>query len=365
MSSNPNLLLLGFGRFGEALADLALAADWGVRAFDPRGGVPDELAVNSVQELVAQPGLVLLAVPMESFRSVLEELRPLLNRSHTVVDVCSVKHAARAAMGELLGEEIPWVCSHPLFGPMSLELGERPLRVVLCPDTPHGDALERARTFYEAIGCVTTEQNSVDHDRSMADTHALAFFVAKGLLDIGAGDQEIVPPSFRAMAQAIESVRSDAGHLFFPIQHSNPFAPASRARLLRALESIHGELAGAGESPGGVEPSETLAIAPGQASPRELGEARASIDALDSELMRLLQRRARIALRAARAKAEHGRGVRDRPREEALLIKRRQLAEENGLEPRAVTEVFEAIMKFSRGEQRRWLDARDGGQDNS
>ncbi|MFT7669397.1 MAG: prephenate dehydrogenase [Planctomycetota bacterium] len=352
------LHLLGWGRFGEAIAELARDAGHTIRAFDPDAEVPAEWRATSVQDLLSEPGLVLCAVPMAKFYSILVELRPHLGAQHTIVDVASVKHGAREAMLEVCGDQIPWVSTHPLFGPTSIALGERPLRVVVCPDTPHRAAFEAASSFYSHLGCTVFEQTSVEHDKLMADTHALAFFVAKGMLELGLGDEEVVPPSFHAMAATIDSVRSDAGHLFFPIQHQNPFAPNSRERLLDAMSRIHRELLDVRLKPESPSSADSLAIQPSQ-TPKELGEARASIDAIDVELVELLARRTKIALRAARAKREQGRQVQDPAREEQVLERRRKLASEHSLDPDAVTDVFEAILRFSRSEQRRWLDAQD------
>ena len=54
---------------------------------------------------------------------------------------------------------------------------------------------------------------------------------------------DYAPPSFKAMAATLDAVRGDAGHLFFTIQHDNPFAAEARARLLAALQSIEEALA--------------------------------------------------------------------------------------------------------------------------
>ena len=77
------------------------------------------------------------------------------------------------------------------------------------------------------------------------------------------------------------------------------------------------------------------------------------IDELDQELLLLLARRAELALRAARAKAEAGRGVRDPRREEALLGARRERAESLGLDPEGVAEIFRAVLNLSRVHQSR------------
>jgi prephenate dehydrogenase len=96
----------------------------------------------------------------------------------------------------------------------------------------------------EDIGCTVVELDAERHDRAMAHTHALAFFVAKGLVGIGTeADAELAPPSFQAMSNMIAAVRGDAGHLFATIETENPFAAGSRARLLTELARVHEALA--------------------------------------------------------------------------------------------------------------------------
>src|SRR5262249_46743832 len=179
------------------------------------------------------------------------DLRPhLLERQRergkagvVVFDVGSVKVHPTAAFEDVLGDDIPWVGTHPLFGPLSLALAERPLRVVLCPAparyAPAAAAAARGRELYQRIGCEIIEQTPESHDRVMAHTHALTFFIAKGMIDAGAGmEVPFAPPSFQAISRTIETVRSDAGHLFAAIQKENPFAQEARKQLVEALKNI-------------------------------------------------------------------------------------------------------------------------------
>ena len=76
----------------------------------------------------------------------------------------------------------------------------------------------------------------------MAWTHALAFFVAKGMIDAGAGmEVPFAPPSFQAIARTIEIVRSDAGHLFADTGRSgranSGFNKQTRATLWRVAHA--------------------------------------------------------------------------------------------------------------------------------
>jgi prephenate dehydrogenase len=225
--------------------------------------------------------------------------------------------------------------------------------VVICPNPLHPEAAPRARRFYERLGCEVIEQTPESHDRVMAHTHALTFFVAKGMIDAGAGiDVPFAPASFKALARTIEVVRSDAGHLFAAIQRENPFASEARRHLLEALGEIHEELEHLPPEPSLPEVARMVIPAPESGSP-ELTEARQHIDQIDRELVVLLARRTELAHRAAQAKARESRPVLDSAREESLLAARREWATELGLEAQEVEALFRTILRFSRRSQSR------------
>ncbi len=343
--------ILGYGRFGRALGELLETAGIGYRAMDPAANVPEPLRAGSIPELLTGAEYVVVAVPVPKMRAVLETLRPHLRAEQLVLDVGSVKVRPVRDMLDVLGTQVPWVGTHPLFGPLSLAMAERPLRVVVCPNPLHPDTASRASRFYERLGCEIVEQTPEGHDRVMAHTHALTFFVAKGMVDAGSGlNVPFAPASFKALSRTIEIVRSDAGHLFTAIQRENPFAAEARRHLLNALETIDREL----ES---LPPEAELPEKPSLALPAlesglpELKETREHIDQLDRELVELLRRRAELAKRAIRAKAQAGQPVPDPTREEKVIASRRAWATELGLDPEGVEAIFRAVLRFSRRAQ--------------
>ena len=343
--------ILGFGRFGRALGDLLAEAGIPFRAHDPFQEVPKEHAADSLRSLVEGAEHVVVAVPVPRIRAALEDMRPLLSSAQIVLDVGSVKVRPMEALTEVLGEDIPFVATHPLFGPLSLALAERPLRVVVCPSPLHPAAAVSVRALYERIGCDVVEQSAENHDRVMAHTHALTFFVAKGMIEAGAGmDVPFAPPSFQAIARTIETVRSDAGHLFAAIQKENPYARDARRHLVEALGNIDKALEATAED---AAPDSTRFAIPdlGVRSP-ELREAREHIDNLDREIVALIARRAQLAHRAAKAKAALGHPVLDAGREAALFEARRAWATEAGADADGVEEIFRAIVRLSRRLQR-------------
>jgi prephenate dehydrogenase len=337
--------LLGYGRFGAALGALLREADVNVRAFDEGAHVPEEVRAGSVEELARGADVVVVAVPVPAMHGAFEALRPHVGKDQIVVDVGSVKTGPARAMAEVFGDAVPWVATHPLFGPVSLSRGERPLVAIVCPNPMHPEATRAVASLYARIGCLVVEQDVDAHDRAMAWTHALAFFVAKGMLDAGVPvDAPHAPPSFQALARVVEAARADAGHLLTALHRENPHAAEARARLLAALTAADANLS---ITPAGTTAQPIDLPAPEGPSPA-LQETRTLIDEVDREIVALLSRRARLSMRAAREKARLGQPVRDPAREAQLVAARRRWAEEKNLSPDAVSAIFEAILRWSR-----------------
>jgi len=340
--------ILGYGKFGGALGRLLEEGGVRFRALDPAAQVPPECRSGSLAELVAGADFVALAVPIKALPAALAAVAPLLAPEQVVFDVASVKVLPARWMDERLPLQ-PRVGVHPLFGPVSLARAERPLRTVVCAVPGHAAAAERVSGLFRELGCEVLAQTPEDHDRVMASTHALTFFLAKGLLEMGAGaDLPFAPPSFHAIQRTLDSVREDAGHLFTGIQNLNPFAAEARAGLLRALQTIDAGLAEAGD---GGDPPALLEIPDLVQRSPALQEARGLIDDLDRELVALLARRAELSRRAGRAKAALGAPVLDSAREAALLQARRSWGEAAGMDPEVTEGVFQAILRASRRTQ--------------
>jgi prephenate dehydrogenase len=340
------IAILGHGRFGAAFGTLLEEAGERVRAFDPGASVPDARRAGSLEELCAGADFVALAVPVSGLEASLVALRPHLGSGQIVFDVGSVKVGPTAVMAAHLGRRVPWVATHPLFGPVSLQRGERPLRAVVCPSALHPASAAAVEALLRRLGCEVIEQDADAHDRAMAQTHALAFFIAKGMIDAGVPTGlAFVPPSFQAIERTIEAVRGDAGHLFTALHRENPYAADARRALLEALGGADRKLR---EAPPGEPGAGDLSIPDLGAFSSALGETRELIDELDRDLLALLGRRALLARRAAAAKAELGLAVRDPRREAELLAARRREAERLGLDPEGVGEIFEAVLRFSR-----------------
>ncbi|MBZ4421800.1 prephenate dehydrogenase/arogenate dehydrogenase family protein [Myxococcus sp. RHSTA-1-4] len=337
-----SIALLGYGRFGRALSGLLLEAGIPHKVHDPRQeGVPPELRAGSLAEAVSGASLVVLAMPVGAMRAVLQELRPHLKPSQTVIDVGSVKVRPVQVLASVLGRDIPWAGTHPLFGPASLARGDKPRRTVVCPNELHPDAARKARELFERLGCVVTEMTPDEHDTLMSRTHVLTFFLAHGLMRAEVGkDLPFAPPSFQPLARLVEYASQEVPHLLGVVQSENPYARDARVGLMDALTRLHLEL----EASRASDSPAPEAIP----TPSGLTEIRERIDVLDREMVELLARRARLVQQAARVKAEHGLPLPDLGREASLLETRRQWAAELKVDANAVEDVFRAVLRFSR-----------------
>ncbi len=348
-SLNHQIGVVGHGRFGAAMCDLLEAGGFEVAAWDPRTPVPEHRQFGGLHDVVAGARFVVLAVPVPAFREVLVKIRPLLNAQQIVADVGSVKVGPEAVMAEVLGDAIPWVATHPLFGPASLARGERPLRVVVCPNPRHRAAFRSVRGLLRRLDCTVIEQDAQSHDQAMAEAHALGFFIAKGLMDAGASfESDVVPPSARGLARLIQAVRVDAGHLLGILNRENPYASALRKDFLASLTALDEALDH--EAPPEAEEPELVIPDLGRRSP-DLQQARDHIDHLDRQLLDLLAQRSRLAKKAKKAKAEMGVEVRDPKRETDMRQVRRDWADDLGLDPDGVDGIFGAILRASRSLQ--------------
>ena len=353
MKPIPRIGLLGYGRFGTALATLLEERGHRWCCWDPNARLPENHAVADVDSLLAQSDLIIIAVPVSAFETVLRDLAPRLHSRHQVMDVGSVKLVPCSLMDQVLGDDIGHVGCHPLFGPLSIARAE-PLRTVVCPSPRHPATARLARELFVSIGSEVDEQDPARHDEHMAMTHAMAFFIARGLLDLGVGDDlRWAPPSFAALAASIAAVRADAGHLFHAIQRENPFAAATRGRFIEALGNIDRQLATLPVHVEPVEPGIPASVLPAQTS----DDSRDLIDELDLELIALLQRRCELSVRAHRARSAADMGIPetetpDAGREAALLRERGRWAELRGLPAEPMQAVFRQVFDMGRQLQR-------------
>jgi prephenate dehydrogenase len=224
----PRVGILGLGRFGSFLAS-RLGRDFAVVASDVEDRRDAARAVGarwgSLDEVASCPWVV-TAVPIGRLRDALADLAPRLAPGATVVEVSSVKALPCRWLRELLPAGVAAVPTHPLFGPDSATRSLRHLPFVVCPLPGHERAARRIAAFGRARGLRVVKLDPDAHDRAMARTQALTFFLSRVLTRLDLPDPEgpVGTLSYRRLRAALASVARDTDELYMDLVRLNPHA---------------------------------------------------------------------------------------------------------------------------------------------
>ena len=179
------------GSFARDVRRLGLAKQ--IIGYDNNTSYRKEInSLNLVDYLAAAPDeklreieLVLLAVPVKSFKEVLTKIRPHLSSTAIVTDVGSVKSPLLKIMSTPEYLEICFVGGHPISG--SEHFGPRAAqeklfsgkRFILTPsETTDHDVVERVRGLWESLGAVVSEMDAETHDKMFASVSHLPHLLA-------------------------------------------------------------------------------------------------------------------------------------------------------------------------------------------
>ena len=179
-----------------------------------RDGIIDEIADS--REAVRGADLVVLATPVGTMASLVQEVAPELAPDALVTDVGSVKAILTDTLPGLLPPGVTFVGGHPMAGSHSqgVEHADPDLFegacCVLTPlaDTPP-DAVERLRRFWQALGARVVMRDPAVHDDQVAWTshtpHVLAFGFAAALARAPERSGELTGGGFRDFTRIAES----------------------------------------------------------------------------------------------------------------------------------------------------------------
>lgn len=142
-------------------------------------------------DVVKDADLVLLAVPMMSIRTTLEEIAPHLGADCIVTDAGSVKGPVLKDALDVLGQLVNVVPGHPLAGKehSGVEAADETLYsgqlVILTPDeSTSAGALAEVAALWQLCGARVEVLEAGHHDRVLAATSHLPHVVAFSIVDM-------------------------------------------------------------------------------------------------------------------------------------------------------------------------------------
>lgn len=229
--------IVGFGSFGKFLAE-KLSSHAKVLVHSP-SQVPSSWAAPI--EEVAQADYVILAVPVQYYPDVIDQLKPHLRPDTVIVDVCSVKVQPMERLRELLPDHA-LVATHPMFGPESAGFRLNGHTIIMCPEASAPAPYDAIKQFAESLGLTVIEMTCDEHDAEIAVVQGLTFFIARTLNTMGIHDQTLHTPSFQRLLDLANLEEHHSQKLFETIQSGNPHTADVRAAFLRAAEELNSHI---------------------------------------------------------------------------------------------------------------------------
>lgn len=178
LHKSQQVSIVGFGR-NEANLQQAQAL-----------GVIDTYSLDIAQALSGVE-LVLIATPVNSFKNILELIKPHINDNVIVCDVGSTKGSVIATAKEVFGTmPAKFIPAHPIAGKEQngVTAADGSLfsnkRVILTPtDNADTQAIERVSECWQALGARVEIMNDKTHDDLLAMTSHLPHMLAFSLMD--------------------------------------------------------------------------------------------------------------------------------------------------------------------------------------
>ena len=232
--------IIGFGRFGK-LAARYLAEDFDVFVFnrtDKSTEIKKTGARKAALKTVCQQKIVILCVPISTFKEVLVEIGPLLKRDVLVVDVCSVKVYPTQWMKDSLPETVSILATHPIFGPDSATDSLKERKIFLSPIRIGKKQYQKIKTYLASKELVLIESTPEDHDEQIAISLALTHYIGRTLSEFGAAPLGIDSEGYKRLLHILEVVEHDTWQLFYDMHRYNPYAKEKRAAFMQAMQKI-------------------------------------------------------------------------------------------------------------------------------
>lgn len=227
--------IIGFGNFGAFVhGKLSAFPEHTLSVYDP--GHPQES--SSLEDVVASD-IVVLAIPLSSYQDMLPKISRLVSSQTVIVDVCSVKVKPEQLLSKHMPSHTNILLTHPLFGPQSAPDSLKDHTLIVCSEAKTPELQSVLNFCSQTLGLKLYHYSADEHDKIMADVHALTFFVAKGLASIKITEPPFMTPSYNMILDLQNFSQKNSDELFMTIESGNPYAQEVRTKILDSFTSIN------------------------------------------------------------------------------------------------------------------------------
>ena len=145
---------------------------------------------KDIQSAVKDSDLIILAVPLSSYKEVLLSAKDSFKNDAIITDTGSVKKEVNKIFENFNFKNISWIASHPIAGTEESgpsagfkDLFKNRWTIICDSKNSEKDKIEKLKKFWEFLGCKVKLMSIDEHDRILALTshlpHAVAYNIVK------------------------------------------------------------------------------------------------------------------------------------------------------------------------------------------
>ena len=145
---------------------------------------------KDIQSAVKDSDLIVLAIPLSSYKEVLLSAKDTFKKDTIITDTGSVKKEVNKIFENLNLTNISWIASHPIAGTEESgpsagfkDLFKNRWTIICDNKNSNKDKIEKLKKFWEFLGSKVKLMNIDEHDRILALTshlpHAVAYNIVK------------------------------------------------------------------------------------------------------------------------------------------------------------------------------------------
>lgn len=232
--------IIGLGRFGKVLVNI-LQKGYRIYGYDIGNidSVPG-VTVCGLEKVLKQK-VIFIAVPIRSFKSLIQLIAPKLRNDTTLIDVCSVKTFPVQVMKENLNNNIGIIATHPMFGPDSFQTNNK-LKMMMNKVNDPNNQFDVWKEFFENQRIKIIEMSPDDHDKMAAQSQGVTHFLGRMLKQFGIDKTSIDTQGFKDLLDLVDQTCNDTWELYTDLQLFNPYTMDVISRLKSSTEQLHQQL---------------------------------------------------------------------------------------------------------------------------
>lgn len=235
-----SLGIIGIGAFGEFMLK-HLTPYFQISIYDLKrdlSGLTSQynVAIKTLDE-ISQSDIVVIAVPVQEIKSLVEQIKDKLRPGQLLMDVASVKCVPTKILADNVPENIDIVSVHPLFGPQSGRFGIHGQNIAVV--NVRGDRTKCVVDFLKKrLDLTVIETSAEEHDLQMAYVQGLTHMIAKVFKKIDVPEMAMQTKTFALLREAINIVKDDSDELFYAIQRDNPYVDGTKEAFFNAVKEL-------------------------------------------------------------------------------------------------------------------------------